>query len=146
MLFATAVFAWGSFRKKPLHAVDGMQAWVLMNGDAGMHRDLRRLLRRRHRFPDTGGVDGGGPASAHRRGDQERTGDGHECFGGGDLRILKPGELAGGVGARRRRRRRQRVRLVGDTVAAGTHAARICGAGRGGADDLDVCALTHQAR
>jgi len=29
ILFATAVFAWGSFRKKPLHAVSAMPGWLL---------------------------------------------------------------------------------------------------------------------
>jgi uncharacterized membrane protein YfcA len=30
ILFATAVFAWGSFRSKPLHAVSSMPRWVLV--------------------------------------------------------------------------------------------------------------------
>jgi uncharacterized membrane protein YfcA len=30
ILFATTVFAWGSFRKKPLHSVEGMPVWLLM--------------------------------------------------------------------------------------------------------------------
>lgn len=30
VLFATTVFAWGSFRKKPLHAVHTMPVWLLM--------------------------------------------------------------------------------------------------------------------
>ena len=30
VLFATVVFAWGSFRKKPLHAVASLPAWQLM--------------------------------------------------------------------------------------------------------------------
>ena len=30
ILFATLVFAWGSFRKKPLHAVASLEAWKLM--------------------------------------------------------------------------------------------------------------------
>lgn len=30
MLFATAVFTWGSFRSKPLNAAAGMPAWLLM--------------------------------------------------------------------------------------------------------------------
>lgn len=29
VLFATSVFAWGSFRRKSLHAVDGMPSWLL---------------------------------------------------------------------------------------------------------------------
>ncbi len=30
ILFATAVFTWGSFRTKPLHAAEGMPSWLLM--------------------------------------------------------------------------------------------------------------------
>lgn len=30
VLFATSMFAWGSFRRKPLHAVSGMPTWVLV--------------------------------------------------------------------------------------------------------------------
>jgi len=37
VLFATAVFAWGTFRKKPLHAADhGMPSWVLMLVQSGI--------------------------------------------------------------------------------------------------------------
>jgi len=30
VLFATAVFAWGSFRRRPLHAAENMPAWLLV--------------------------------------------------------------------------------------------------------------------
>jgi uncharacterized membrane protein YfcA len=30
VLFATSMFAWGAFRKQPIHATAGMPAWVLM--------------------------------------------------------------------------------------------------------------------
>ncbi|MRW89319.1 TSUP family transporter [Duganella sp. FT80W] len=30
VLFATSVFAWGSFRRKPLHAASGMPVWLLV--------------------------------------------------------------------------------------------------------------------
>lgn len=37
VLFATSVFAWGTFRKKPLHAADhGMPSWVLMLAQSGI--------------------------------------------------------------------------------------------------------------
>ena len=39
VLFATVVFAWGSFRKKPLHAVSSLQAWqlILIQGCIGIY-------------------------------------------------------------------------------------------------------------
>lgn len=36
ILFATAVFTWGSFRTKPLHTADGMPAWLLMAIQSGI--------------------------------------------------------------------------------------------------------------
>jgi uncharacterized membrane protein YfcA len=36
VLFATVVFAWGSFRKKSLHAVEGIPTWLLMTIQGGI--------------------------------------------------------------------------------------------------------------
>jgi len=36
VLFATSVFAWGSFRRKPLHAAAGMPTWALALAQFGI--------------------------------------------------------------------------------------------------------------
>ena len=67
VLFATAVFAWGSFFRKTPKKRRG--PWPIAGrSDADADRHLRRLFRRRHRLSDAGGphhrrtagTDGGG--------------------------------------------------------------------------------------
>ena len=80
VLFATAVFAWGSFgpkrrRCRPASAGHRHRGTI-------RHRDLWRLFRRRHRLSDAGRADGGGPSDAQRRADEECAGSDHERVSG----------------------------------------------------------------
>jgi uncharacterized membrane protein YfcA len=69
VLFATSVFAWGSFRKTAARS----QQHAALDPDPGaeLHRGVRRLFRWRHRFPDAGRADHRRPASACRDRHQE---------------------------------------------------------------------------
>ena len=57
VLFATALFAWGSFLRKAAEAGRDLAAAVGRGARPVLDRHLRRLFRRRHRPPDDGGVD-----------------------------------------------------------------------------------------
>ena len=93
VLFATGVFAWGSFVRRPSAGANPAGP-ALRFGDAVPDRDLRRLFRRRDRLPDAGGADRGRPAGPPGLGDQERAGGDDECVGGGAVPVLARRPLA----------------------------------------------------
>ena len=71
VLFATALFAWGSFfRGLPQPGEAHLPPWGAGHR-AILHRHLRRLFRRRHRPPDDGVAGDGGTRRAQRRGEQD---------------------------------------------------------------------------
>ena len=101
VLFATALFAWGSFFRQKRGDERSAFAAVGDGPHAVRHRRLRRLFRRRHRPHDDGRAD-----HDRRRGAQRRRGEEHsrrrdQRLGGCDFRLFQGRALAAGASSPR---------------------------------------------
>ncbi len=107
VLFATVVFAWGSFFRKPVetHSHLGRAA---RGPRAISDFGLRRLFRRRHRLPHGRRADHGRTGRARRQRHQKRSGRRHERLRRRDLPVLAGSALAAGAGDERGRDDRRR--------------------------------------
>ena len=97
VLFATALFAWGSFFRKAF--ASRRSAFVASRRERGavFHRRLRRLFRRRHWSLDDGGADHDGFGGAQRGRGQEHSRWRDQRLRGCDLRLFQGRALATGV-------------------------------------------------
>jgi uncharacterized membrane protein YfcA len=96
VLFATAVFTWGSFFRKGSGREGGPPGRLRHRHGAIPDRRVWRLLRRRHRHPHDGGADHGRAVGAQRRRHQERAGRRDERLGGRPVPDLARAALAAG--------------------------------------------------
>ena len=103
VLFATALFAWGSFFRKAAGARRSASVASRRERGAVLHRGLRRLFRRRHRPSDDGGADHDGSRGAQRGRGQEHSRRRDERLRGRDLRLFQGRALAAGAHHRDRR-------------------------------------------